>query len=309
LVTIVVPAFNEAANLQSFFRELTSALRVPDGSFSWKVLLIDDGSSDGTWREILELSANHVNVAGLRFARNFGKEAAIEAGLSAARAADACVVIDADLQHPPSLIPEMVKIWQKGGVDVVSAMKTERPDESAVRRAASRAFYWLFGRAAGLDLRKTSDFKLLSRRSMDAYLALPERAKFFRGLTKWLGHPEALVHFRAAERRDGGPSRWSFTGLVRYGWNTVLSFSGMPLRIVRYVAAGMFVAAVGIGSISLVQKMSGHAVEGFTTVILLLLMIGSAILFALGIIGDYLERIYMEVKGRPSYVIAERVGG
>lgn len=307
-VAIIVPAYNEAASLNTFVTSLRVAMRDGAAGADWHVLFVDDGSKDETWATIRALSAESLDFGGLRFSRNFGKEAAIEAGLEACRGHDACIVIDADLQHPPSLIPVLIATWQADGVAIVSAVKEDRQDEGLLRGLVARVFYRLFHTAAGLDLAHASDFKLVNRRVVDAYLALPERGKFFRGLTRWLGFAESIVPFRVAPRTDGTGSRWSVRGLLRYGWAAVLSFSGVPLRLVRYLAIGMMIFALLLGLQTLAQKLSGHAVEGFTTVILLMLLIGSAILFALGIIGDYMERIYIEAKRRPNYVVGEYVG-
>ena len=301
-ISIVVPAYNEAGGLTAFIDALRQALsEVP--RIEWRLLLVDDGSRDTTWREISVAAERDARVRGVRFVRNFGKEAAIEAGLRESADADAWVVMDADLQHPPELVPELIARWRATAVDVVSATKQGRQEEGSGFRIAVRVFYRIFHGLTRLDLRRASDFKLLSRRVVASYLALPERGKFFRGLTPWLGYREEQVSFVVAERFDGTASRWTLRGLLRYGWAALLSFSGMPLHLIRYLAACMGLLAIALGVQTLWSKVAGQSIEGFTTVILLMLIIGSALLFSLAIIGDYLERIYTELKGRPTYII------
>lgn len=301
-ICIVVPAYNEAGGLAAFVKAMRQTLSgVP--RIEWRLLLVDDGSRDATWREISAAAELDARVRGVRFVRNFGKEAAIEAGLRESADADAWVVMDADLQHPPELVPKLIARWRTSAADVVSATKLERQDEGAGLRIAARVFYRVFNGLTRLDLRRASDFKLLSPRVVASYLALPERGKFFRGLTPWLGYREEQVSFEVAERYDGTASRWTLRGLLRYGWSALLSFSGMPLRLIRYLAACMGLLAIALGVQTLWSKFTGQSIEGFTTVILLMLIIGTALLFSLAVIGDYLERIYAELKGRPTYII------
>jgi glycosyltransferase involved in cell wall biosynthesis len=291
-VSIVMPAYNEAMVLAGTVREVQE--RLPG---EHEIVIVDDGSSDGTWSTIGALASDDPRIRGVRLSRNFGKEAAIATGLAAARG-DAAIVMDCDLQHPPQLLGEMIGIWQRGDAEVVEAFKrTQGP-------LASRAFYAIFERLSGIDLVGASDFKLLDRRVIDTYNRLPERNVFFRGLTAWLGFRRAAVHFDVPAR-GSGESRWTRVKLLGLAVTAILAFSPIPLFIVLGLAAVFFVVSVLLGAWALYLWAVGHAVSGFTTVILLILMSGSMILAGLGVIGLYLAKIYDEVRGRPRSVVSE----
>ncbi|MBC7573923.1 MAG: glycosyltransferase family 2 protein [Herminiimonas sp.] len=318
MVSLIVPVYNEHATIAHSLRTILAAadsgMRVADTrrfaeqpqvrpieGDRLELIAVDDGSGDASAEEIRRAAASDNRIRLLSFTRNFGKEAAIQAGLVHSRG-DAVIVLDCDLQHPPNLIPHMVRLWREGWL-VVDAVKQQRGNESLAARLYANAFYALFQRLAGLDLRGHSDFKLLDRTVVDAYLAFPERGRFFRGLIHWSCYPSAQIAFSVPDRAGGGGSQWSRIRLLRYAIDNITSFSSMPLRIVSLL--GLFTLGVGgiIGAISLIQKFNGQAIGGFTTVILLLVLIGGAILSALGIIGHYLARLYDEVKARPGCVI------
>jgi glycosyltransferase involved in cell wall biosynthesis len=273
---------------------------------AYRIVLVDDGSSDGTWRVIERLCHEDERVAGVRLSRRFGKEAAVSAGLELADA-DAVLVMDGDGQHPPSLIPELVAAWRAGSIDVVEAVKRERGNEPWLHRASARAFTAVTSRLSGYDLREATDFKLLDRRVLAEWRALPERNLFFRGMVAWLGFRRVQVPFSVSPRA-GGASRFTPWALLNLGLTAVTAFSTVPLRLVSLVGGLFLLFSVALGLQTLWMWGAGHAVSGFTTVILLLLVLGSAVLIALGVIGEYLARIYQEVKGRPRYVAAERIG-
>lgn len=299
LISLVVPLYNEEANACS---NLQAILRAADDDwFSLELVAVDDGSRDGTAAAIEAAAAADPRIRLIAFTRNFGKEAAIHAGLSHA-GGDAAVVLDGDLQHPPELIPQMLQLWRQG-IAVVEAVKVDRGNESARQGFMARMFYALFEGFAGLDLRGHSDFKLLDRVVVDAYLAFPERQRFFRGIIGWAAYPSAQIPFAVADRSDGGGSRWSQLKLLRYAIGNLTSFSSVPLKLVSYLGVGTLGVGLVVGVNSLLQKIRGDAVDGFTTVNLLIIMIGGAILFSLGIIGHYVARLYDEAKSRPSYLI------
>lgn len=298
LISLVVPVFNEAARICDNLRTILDA--ASGEGWCLELVAVDDGSSDETPAALLRAANADPRIHPIAFTRNFGKEAAIHAGLQHARG-DAVIVIDADLQHPPTLIPRMIELWQ-GGVPVVEAVKLERQPESRIARLLSESFYRIFGLCSGMDLRNQSDFKLLSREVVETYLCLPERQRFFRGLIHWTGFASAQLPFevtRLAER----PSRWGGFKLVRYALTNITAFSSLPLHFIT--GLGVLTLALGliVAAISLYQKVFGHALDGFTTVNLLLVIIGGALMIALGIIGHYLSAIYEEVKGRPRYVL------
>jgi glycosyltransferase involved in cell wall biosynthesis len=301
-LSVVVPLYREGQHLAATVSEVIRVLSALD--MGYELILVDDGSADDTWQVIADQSRLFPAIRGFRLSRNFGKEAALAAGLEQARG-DAIVVMDGDLQHPPSLIPAMVQCWREGA-EVVEAVKQHRGSESAYSKLRAQIFYAIFTRLAGYDLRGASDFKLMDRRVLDAWRGMGERNLFFRGMNAWLGFRRVQLPFDVAAR-TGGESNWSVLQLTRLAMTAVTSFSSAPLQLITLSGAGFFVFALVLGAQTLYQKIAGRAVDGFTTVILLLLVIGGAVMLGLGIIGTYIARIYEEVKGRPRYVVAERV--
>ncbi len=271
---------------------------------SFEIVLVDDGSPDDTWGAILEQKKRFDQIQGIRLSRNFGKEAALAAGLEYARGS-AILVMDGDLQHPPALIPDMLKLW-RSGADVVEAVKRSRGKENFISRLRSQMFYGLFTRLTGVDLHGASDFKLMDRRVLNAWLRLYERNLFFRGMNAWLGFRRVQIPFDVAERA-GGQTGWSSIKLLKLAMTAVTSFSSAPLYLMILVAVVFAALALPLGLQTLFLKIRGHAVDGFTTVILLILILGSMVMFGIGLVGVYVARIYEEVKGRPRYVIAEQV--
>ncbi|MCD7746697.1 MAG: glycosyltransferase family 2 protein [Lachnospiraceae bacterium] len=272
---------------------------------SYEIVFVNDGSKDATWEEIEKAAERNPNVVGVRFSRNFGKEAAMFAGLAEARG-DCCAVMDCDLQHPPETLVEMYRLWEQG-YEVIEGVKRSRGKESALHRMCAGLFYKMISKAVKIDMSRASDFKLLDRRAVDALLSMPERNVFFRALSSWIGFKTASVEFDVQERTEG-ESKWSTRSLIQYAIKNIVIFSTAALQFVTCAGAVVFVAAIVLAIQTLVRYFTGHAVEGFTTVILLILIIGSLIMISLGIIGYYIGKIYEEVKGRPRYLIAKRVG-
>jgi dolichol-phosphate mannosyltransferase len=304
-LSIVVPAFQEAVGIADALRAIrTHALST---GLTFDLIAVDDGSTDRTWEVIAGLKGEMPELLGVRLSRNFGKEAAIAAGLDEVMG-DVCIVIDADLQHPPALIPEMVRRWREEGWDVVEAVKTDRGAESLTHRVAARTFYRAAAWLTGYDLRDASDFKLLDRRVLTEWRRLGERVTFFRGLVAWLGFRRTTVAFDVPARA-GGRSRWSLRALVSLAIDAVTSFSALPLHLVTVLGLVMLVIAVIIGVQAIRLWFEGLAFPGFTTVILLQLLIGGFLMVSLGIIGTYIARIYDEVKARPRYVVRECTDG
>ncbi|MBO5495969.1 MAG: glycosyltransferase family 2 protein [Oscillospiraceae bacterium] len=271
----------------------------------YELLFVDDGSKDGTWQEIQRCAKEDPHVVGVHFSRNFGKESAMFAGLETAKG-DCVVVLDCDLQHPPEKIIDMYRLWEEG-YEVVEGIKEDRGEESGFHRFAANSFYGIISRATGMDMASSSDFKLLDRKVVDTLNSLPERNVFFRALSFWVGYKKAEVSYRVQERTEG-ESKWSTKSLIKYVITNITSFSSVPLHMVTVMGIVTLIVAVVFGVISLVQKIMGVAQPGFTTVILLLLLIGSFLMISLGIIGYYLARIYDEIKGRPRYIISRICG-
>jgi glycosyltransferase involved in cell wall biosynthesis len=302
MLSIVIPLYREGMHLVATLKETLASLDTL--GMAYELILVDDGSPDNTWQVIADQSQLFPAIKGIRLSRNFGKEAALAAGLEQA-SGDAIVVMDGDLQHPPTLIRTMVQQW-KDGAEVVEAVKQHRGAESLYSKIRAKTFYAIFTRLAGYDLRGASDFKLMDRRVLDAWRGMGERNLFFRGMNAWLGFRRVQIPFDVPDR-TGGESNWSVLQLARLAMTAVTSFSSAPLQLITFTGAGFAVFAIVLGTQTLYQKIAGHAVDGFTTVILLLLVIGGAVMLGLGIIGTYIARIYEEVKGRPRYIVAERV--
>lgn len=303
LLSIIIPAYNEQDMMDQTFHTVKSIM--DDAGISFEILFIDDGSKDLTYLNITQLSKEYSEVKGISFSRNFGKEAAIFAGLEAA-SGDCCVIMDCDLQHPPATIIEMYHLWEEG-YEVVEGVKSSRGKENPLHTFCANTFYEIISKVVKIDMANASDFKLLDRRAVDALLLMPERAPFFRALSSWIGFKTTSVAFEVQER-TAGTSKWSIWSLVKYAIRNITSFSGAPMQFVTFMGWIMLLFSVIFGIQSLYRYFTGTALEGFTTVILLQLIIGSVLMISLGIIGHYLSRIYDEIKGRPRYIISKRCG-
>ncbi len=303
MLSVILPSYNEEKMIAKATARMAEILQ-PE-KIDYELLFIDDGSRDGTWAQINEAAGKDSHVVGVHFSRNFGKEAAMFAGLEQARG-DCCVVIDCDLQHPPEKIVEMYRLWEQG-YEVVEGIKEDRGEESGLHKFAANSFYGLISKATGMDMSSSSDFKLLDRKVVDTLNSLPERNVFFRALSFWVGYKKTSVSYCVQERTEG-VSKWSTKSLIKYALTNISSFSSAPLHIVTVLGFIMLAVAFVLGIIALVQKISGVALGGFTTVILLLLFSASVIMISLGIIGYYIARIYDEIKGRPRYIISRICG-
>lgn len=300
LLSIVLPAYNEEQNIANTAKVLAGLLT--ENGIDYELVFISDGSGDGTYQEILKAAEADPRVKGAEFSRNFGKEAGIFAGLELA-AGDAVVVMDCDLQHPPEVIPQMWKLWQDGA-EVVEGIKSSRGKESLPHRLSAGLFYKVMSGLIKMDMNSSSDYKLLDRKVVNVLLALPERNTFFRALTFWAGFRTETIQYEVQERQYG-ESKWSFWSLMRYAVTNATSFSTLPLQMVTVVGVVFLLFSVVLGIQTFANFLMGTAVEGFTTVILLLLIVGGFLMLSLGVIGHYIARIYEEVKGRPKYIISK----
>ena len=302
-LSVVLPAYNEEAMLPKTAATLKEILERE--KISHELVFVDDGSKDQTWREIEAVVEKDENVRGVHFSRNFGKESAVFAGLATA-VGDCVAVMDCDLQHPPAALVQMYRLWEQG-YEVVEGIKHSRGKESALHRVCAGMFYKMMSKATKIDMSRASDFKLLDRRAVDALLAMPERNAFFRALSCWIGFKSTTVEFDVQER-EAGVSKWSTKSLIKYAITNIVGYSSVPMQFVTGAGVVVFLFGVVLGIQTLIRYFSGHAVEGFTTVILLVLLIGSVIMISLGIIGYYISKIYEEVKGRPRYIISKIIG-
>lgn len=303
MLSVILPAYNEEKMIAKAAGTIEQILT--DEGIDHEIVFVNDGSKDGTWAEIEHAAASNPSVTGVNFSRNFGKESAMLAGLAAA-CGDCCAVMDCDLQHPPEALVKMYRLWEQG-YEVIEGVKRTRGKESVMHRASAGLFYKIISKAVKIDMSRASDFKLLDRRAVDALLALPERNTFFRALSSWIGFRTASVEFDVQERTEG-ESKWSTWSLVQYAVKNIVSFSTVPMQFVTVAGMLVFLLAVVLGIQTLIRYFSGHAIAGFTTVILLILIIGSVIMISLGIIGYYIAKIYEEVKGRPRYLISKKIG-
>lgn len=304
-LTIVVPVFNEEAHVALLAQRLIERLEGLDES--WSALFVDDGSRDGTLARLRELAAADRRFSALALSRNFGKEAALAAGLRHATG-DAVVLMDADLQHPPELIPRFVEAWRAGG-KVVFGLRQDRVGESAARTSLSRIFYGLFRLVSETPISEgATDFVLLDRVAVDALNSLGERCRFSKGLYAWIGFPSVSVPFSVGERSEGG-SRWSFIGLARYAADGIVSFSSLPLKIWSYLGIVVSAGAIAYALYFAIQTLVfGVDVPGFPSLIVSITFFAGVQLISLGVLGEYLSRVFDEVKARPLFVVAERIG-
>lgn len=303
-LSIVVPAFNEAEGIGTFLEQLFAVLCSCCHDF--EVWVIDDGSSDATWARLRAEQLRYPQLHGLRFTRNFGKEAAILAGLRHAHG-DAVIVMDADGQHPPALLPDMLKPWRSGCAQIVAAKKSKRDHDGWLARLNAYIFNGLMKSLTGLDLANASDFRLLDRRVVDTLLAFPEKIRFFRGMTVWTGYVTAQVDFEVAPRIAGN-SQWSTAQLTRLAVTAITAYSAKPLGMIfRLGLLGMLAAGLLLLQ-ALYSWLAGIAISGWTSLTIVVLLFGSANLLGIGVLGIYLAQLFDEIKRRPEFLVLETLG-
>jgi dolichol-phosphate mannosyltransferase len=301
LLSVVAPVYNEEATLEPFYSSVCSALE----GLQFELVLVDDGSSDRSPAILSELAANDPRVHVVFLSRNFGHQTALTAGLDHARG-DAVVMLDADLQDPPELIPRMLDHW-RAGCDVVYAVRQERDGESRFKLATARWFYRLFDKLAQVDLvHNSGDFRLLDRRPLDALLSMRERSRFLRGMTVWVGYTQAAVPYDR-DPRYAGETKYTLSKMLRFSLDAISSFSHRPLQLATMF--GFIVSTLAFVAIPvvIVLRIVGSYLPGFSSVTLAVLLLGGIQLIAIGIIGEYVGRIYDEVKGRPLYLVRTRL--
>ncbi|UXH80890.1 glycosyltransferase family 2 protein [Roseateles amylovorans] len=303
-LSCVIPCHNEARNLRDLLPRLCETLT--DCCDAWELILVDDGSRDDT-AALLKICARQPGVRAIRLSRNFGKEAALTAGLTEA-AGDVVVMMDADLQHDPALIPSFIAHWARGA-DMVYAVRERRDDEAWFKRLGVRLFYGLLNRAGRFEVPAgAGDFRLLDRHVVDALLALPERNRFMKGLYAWVGHTSVAVPYQPDERAHGR-SHFPPLRLIQLALDGLTSFTTWPLRAVSAVGVMLALAAFIYGAyLTLVFFVYGHVVSGWTTIVVSLMLFAGLQLLSLGILGEYIGRIFEEVKARPLYVVRDQWG-
>lgn len=308
LISIVVPCFNEQEVFSETYRRLTETMSMLDKSrYDYELIFVNDGSKDNTLELIREKTKSDSRVRGINFARNFGHQIAITAGLDNCKG-DAAVVIDADLQDPPAIILEMISKWEEG-YDVIFGKRKDRAGESAFKLLTAKYFYRFINRLSDVDIPlDTGDFRLMDRVALDQFLSMRETYRFVRGMVAWIGFNQTFVEYDR-ESRFAGSTKYPLKKMLRLASDAILSFSNTPLKIATFVGfITSFIAFVGIIYALYMRLFTSHFVEGWTLLMISVLLIGGIILLVLGIIGEYVGRIYGEIKRRPLYIIKEKMG-
>ena len=309
VLSIVVPCYNEEAVLTAFYDAITKIAEQISDKVSCEFLFVDDGSKDGTLRLIKEFSAQDERVHYISFSRNFGKEAGIYAGLKNATG-DYVVVMDADLQHPPEYIPEMLRNIQSGEYDSVAMRRLDRKGEKRIKAWFSKQFYKLNKKISGVDIPEgATDYRMMTRTMLQAVLSLDEVNRFTKGIFTWVGFRTLWLSYHNVER-PAGESKWSFWGLVKYSLNGIVAFSTVPLAIASVLGAICCVISLLMVLFYILKTLIfGDPVAGFPTLITVILFLGGIQLLMIGILGQYLSKTYMEVKHRPMYIAKEQKVG
>jgi glycosyltransferase involved in cell wall biosynthesis len=305
LVSIVLPAYNERETIAIMINSLIEELR--QAAFDIEIVIVDDGSTDDTFEVSKALSSQFPFIKAVRFSRNFGKEAALLVGLKTA-CGEAIVSMDSDLQHPPAIIHELYKKWLEG-YKVIHAVKENRDIDSVFKRGRASVFNSLISWLGGIDLCNSSDFMLIDRYAADIMIkTLGEKERFHRGLAHWIGFKQTTIPFRVRKRHDGSKSRFKLGALIKLALVGIISFTSVPLHIIPMSGVIFMVLGLIIGIDAIVSWSRGTAFSGYATLIMITLIIGGFTLLSLGIIGEYIAKIYKEVKNRPVYIIESTFG-
>lgn len=309
LLSVIVPCYNEEAVLPTTHERLSGALAAL-ADLDLELIYVDDGSTDNTFQWLAQLQATDPRVRVLRLSRNFGHQVAVTAGIAEALG-DAAVIIDADLQDPPEVIPEMIKLWREGH-DVVYGSRITRAGESRFKLWTAKGFYRLINRLSDTEIPvDTGDFRLLDRKVVNTLVAMPERGRFLRGMVSWVGFKQTPVYYKR-EARHAGRSKYPLVKMIKFGMDGILSFSVLPLRLASLTGfIAIWIAIAGI-IVTLVARITGiyhlQFIRGWASIFVAVLFMGGVQLLCLGLIGEYLGRIYTEVKQRPLYAIRDRLG-
>jgi polyisoprenyl-phosphate glycosyltransferase len=305
LISIVIPVLNEAATLDALIARVSSVLaKIPE---RWEIVFVDDGSTDGTLAKLRECHARDPRITAVSFSRNFGKELAIAAGLSYVRG-DAAIIMDADLQHPPEVALQFIEKWREG-YNIVYGDRIDRNTEGAFRKLYARAFYRLFNFLSRSDIPSgAGDFRLLDRKAIDAMNRIKETSRFNKGLYSWIGFKSAGIPYHVADRAEG-VTKWSFGKLLSFAIDGLTSFSTLPLRVWSVLGLAISLLAILYATVIMVRTLVfGADVPGFPSIIVSVMLLAGVQLISLGVLGEYLGRVYEEVKARPLFLVAEEVG-
>lgn len=298
LLSVVLPAYNEEAMLPKAASVISGILE--NATINYELIFVNDGSRDNTWPEIEKCASENPHIHGVCFSRNFGKEAALMAGLSAAKG-DCVAVMDCDLQHPPLLLVKMYELWQQG-YEVVNAVKSDRGEESALHRFAAKTFYKMMSSATKVDMSRAADYKLMDRKVVDTLLAMPEHDMFFRAASSWVGYKTTEVPFEVQER-EAGVSKWSTKSLIKYAVSNIASYTSVPVLVLFWIGVILTLTGLVVGIVDLCIPSNGFAF--FYT--FLILTVGGVILAGQGVVGYYISKIYAEVQNRPRYIVSKKI--
>lgn len=305
-LSIVIPCFNEEACLQELHRRVSSAARHAAGS-SYEIVLINDGSRDGTWRLMQDLASKDEHILAINLSRNHGHQLALTAGLDLC-SGDRILIIDADLQDPPELLPEMMAEMNVRGADVVYAVRRARAGETAFKKTTAKLFYRVLSRMSDVEIPlDTGDFRLMTRRALDALLSLPEQARFIRGMVAWVGFRQVPFAYDRAERHSG-VTKYPLRKMMAFALDAVTGFSIAPLRMASHVGLWLVLASILLLVYIGLGWLTGQAIQGWTSLMLVVVFLGAVQMFVLGMIGEYLGRLYVEAKRRPLYIVSEIAG-
>jgi len=306
-LSIVVPCYNEEACLPALHDRLSATARSAAGD-DYEIVLVDDGSRDGSWRMMQQLASEDRHVVAVNLSRNHGHQLALTAGLDLSRG-DHVLIIDADLQDPPELLPAMLDAMREQQADVVFGVRRSRAGETAFKRATAHSFYRLLSRATDVDIPlDAGDFRLMSRRALDALLAMPEQARFIRGMVAWIGFKQVPFAYDRAER-FAGATKYPLGKMLRFALDALTGFSSAPLKLASH--AGL---ALSLGSLLLIAYIAyawavGRSIQGWTSLMLVVVILGAVQMFVLALMGEYIGRLYNEAKRRPLYIVQEIAGG
>jgi len=305
-LSIVVPCFNEEACLAVLHERLTNAAREAVGE-DYELVLVNDGSRDGSWAIMQGLAADDPHLLAVNLSRNHGHQLALTAGLDLC-AGDTILIIDADLQDPPELLTPMLETMRETGADVVYGVRKSRRGETAFKRATAHGFYRLLSRATEVDIPlDAGDFRLMSRRALDVLLAMPEQARFIRGMVAWIGFRQVPFAYDRAERL-AGETKYPLRKMVRFAFDALTGFSSAPLKLASQVGIGLSIGSMLLILYLVYAWLSGFSIQGWTSLMLVVVVIGAAQMFVLGLMGEYIGRLYNESKRRPLYVVQEVAG-
>jgi len=306
-LSIIIPCFNEQGCLTALHARIGDAARSVAGS-DYEIVLVNDGSRDGSWPIMQAMAADDPHVIAVNLSRNHGHQLALTAGLDLCRG-DTILIIDADLQDPPELLPAMMRLMRAEDADVVYGVRRSRSGETAFKRATAHGFYRLMSRATDVDIPlDAGDFRLMSRRALDAFLAMPEQARFIRGMVAWIGFRQVPFAYDR-QRRFAGETKYPLRKMMRFAFDALTGFSSAPLKLASQFGIGLSIGSVALILYIAYAWLSGRSIPGWTSLMLIVVVLGAVQMFVLGLMGEYIGRLYNEAKGRPLYIVQEIAGG